>query len=37
MEKLDNVKEEIRSLDADVKNGKVTDANDLLTEIEKWS
>ena len=21
----------------DVKNGKVTDANDLLTEIEKWS
>ena len=20
----------------DVKNGKVTDANDLLTEIEKW-
>ena len=21
----------------DVKNGKVTDANDLLTEIKKWS
>lgn len=34
MEKLDNVKEEIRSLDADVKNGKVS-AADGLKKLEE--